>query len=63
MITKSGTNIYDDSHYYQLKSAVKKARRPVVIVWLGICDITEKNGSMLMLIAIPTKKIEFAYTK
>ena len=57
VIAKSGATIYDDSHYYKLKSAVKKARRPVVILWLGTCDITEKMGSMLMLIAIPTKKL------
>jgi hypothetical protein len=44
VIAKGGANIYNDSHYYKVKSAVKKAKRPIVIVWLGTCDITGKKG-------------------
>ena len=57
VIAKSGANIYNDSHYYKAKSAVKKAKRPIVIVWLGTCDITGKKGSMLVLRPIPIKKL------
>ena len=57
VIAKSGANIYNDSHYYKVKSAVKKAKRPIVIVWLGTCDITGKKGSMLVLRPIPIKKL------
>ena len=43
VIAKSGANIYNESHYYKLKTAVKKAKRSVIIVWLGTCNITEKK--------------------
>ena len=56
VIAKSGATIYDDSHYYKLKSAVKKATRPVVIVWLGTCDITKKNGKYVNVNSYPYKK-------
>ena len=57
VIAKSGANIYNNAHYYKVKNVVKKAKNPVVIVWLGTCDITEKKGSILVLRAIPTKKL------
>jgi CRISPR/Cas system CMR subunit Cmr4 (Cas7 group RAMP superfamily) len=34
VIAKSGANIYNNAQYYNLKNAVKKAKNPVVIVWL-----------------------------
>jgi hypothetical protein len=49
VIAKSGANIYNNAHYYKVKNAVKKAKNPVVIVWLGTCDITEKKGVIFCL--------------
>jgi hypothetical protein len=47
VIAKSGANIYNNAHYYKVKNAVKKAKNPVVIVWLGTCDIPEKKGKYI----------------
>jgi hypothetical protein len=41
VIAKSGANIYNNAHYYKVKKAVKKAKNPVVIVWLGTCDVLD----------------------
>jgi hypothetical protein len=63
VIAKSGANIYNDSHYYKVKSAVKKAKRPIVIVWLGTCDITGEKGNYVSVKTYPYQKIEFAIRK
>ena len=63
VIAKGGANIYNDSHYYKVKSAVKKAKRPIVIVWLGTCDITGKKGKYVSAKTYPYQKIEFALSK
>ena len=63
VIAKSGANIYNDSHYYKVKSAVKKSKRPIVIVWLGTCDITGKKGKYVSVKTYPYQKIEFAISK
>jgi hypothetical protein len=39
--------IYNNAHYYKVNNAVKKAKSPVVIVWLGTCDIAEKKGKYI----------------
>ena len=63
VIAKSGANIYNNAHYYKVKKAVKKAKNPVVIVWLGTCDVTEKKGKYISVESYPYQKIEFALNK
>ena len=63
VIAKSGANIYNNAHYYKVKNAVKKAKSPVVIVWLGTCDITKKKGEYVSVKSYPYQKIEFALNK
>ena len=63
VIAKSGANIYNNTHYYKVKKAVKKAKNPVVIVWLATCDVTKKKGKYISAKSYPYQKIEFALNK
>ena len=46
-----------------MKSSVKKAKRSVVIVWLGTSDITGWKGKYVSVKSYPYQKIEFALSK
>jgi hypothetical protein len=46
-----------------VKSSVKKAKRSVVIVWLGTSDITGWKGKYVSVKSYPYQKIEFALSK
>ena len=44
MIAKSGSTVENETVVSKLLGTVRKRNNPIVIIWLGACEITKKTG-------------------
>ena len=59
VIYKSGANISSDFVEDFIKQ-VRRAQRPIVYIWFGTCELTEKSGKYIYIdLSIPTSRTCF----
>jgi hypothetical protein len=46
---KGSATVWDQEHRDVLIRQVHQARLPIVLIWLGTCEITEKSGKYINL--------------
>lgn len=63
VIYKSGATVYDKKNISTLIRRVREAQEPVVLIWLGTCEITQKKGKHIKSLDYPYQNIEFILTE
>ena len=63
IIAKGSTTEWDQEHRDVLFRKVNQARLPIVLIWLGTCEITEKTGKYINLRDYPYQTIEDTLTE
>lgn len=55
--------MYDKDHVQSLLDAIRDVTDPLVLVWLGTCEITRKKGKYIYLRQYPYQFIEFTLSE
>ena len=63
IIAKKGATITDIELTRRVVRAVKNYSDPIVAVWFGTCEITNKEGKYITIKSHPYQNIEFTLTK
>ena len=63
IIAKASATVWDQDHRYVLIRKVHQTRFPIVLIWLGTCEITEKSGKYINLRDYPYQTIEDTLTE
>ena len=58
IISKSGATVDDTLFHRQFMPNIRLATKPIVLIWLGTCEITKKNGKFIELFANSNEKID-----
>ena len=62
-ISKKGATVYNKSHVNSLVRLVKDLKDPIILVWLGTCEITRKVDKYIKTYEYPYQHIEFILTE
>lgn len=46
ILAENGANVNSDKLIDKLLRSIKEAEEPVILIWFGTCEITEKEGSI-----------------
>lgn len=63
VIFKKGATSYDRAHLNSLLREINGIEEPIVLIWLGTCELTTKTGKYLKLNNYPYQTIEFTLTQ
>lgn len=63
ILSRKGATVYNKSHVSSLLRLVKELKDPIILVWLGTCEITRKVDKYIKLYEYPCQNIEFILTE
>ena len=59
MIAQNGASVENETIVRKVLGTVRKRNNPIVIIWLGTCEITQKTGKYVKIRQYPYQNIEF----
>ena len=57
ILSAKGATVYNKRHVNSLLRLVKELKDPIILVWLGTCEITRKVGKYIKLYKYPYQNI------
>ena len=63
ILSGKGATVYNKRHVNSLLRLVKELKDPIILVWLGTCEITRKVDKYIKLYKYPYQNIEFILTE
>ena len=63
ILSAKGATVYNKRHVNSLLRLVKELKDPIILVWLGTCEITRKVDKYIKLHKYPYQNIEFILTE
>ena len=63
IVARSGATVSWDNHTQELLRTVKKAYKPVILIWLGTCEVIFKEGKYIRVRNFPCQNVEYTLTE
>jgi hypothetical protein len=63
IVARSGATVSWDNQTQELLRTVKKAYKPVILIWLGTCEVTFKEGKYIRVRNFPYQNVEYTLTE
>jgi rRNA pseudouridine-1189 N-methylase Emg1 (Nep1/Mra1 family) len=63
ILAEKGANVNSDKLIEKLLRSIKKADEPVILIWFGTCEITEKEGKYISIRKYPYQNIEVSLSQ